>query len=51
VHIGIVEDDPDQLDLLQLWAESVPHTSKGYSNAADFKAALQQEPFDLLMID
>lgn len=51
MHIGIVEDDPDQLDLLQLWAESVPHTSKGYSNAADFKAALQQEPFDLLMID
>lgn len=51
MHIGIVEDDPDQLDLLQLWAESVPHTSKGYSNAADFKVALQQEPFDLLMID
>jgi two-component system response regulator RegX3 len=51
VHIGIVEDDPDQLDLLQLWAESVPHTSKGYGNAADFKVALQQEPFDLLLID
>ncbi len=51
MHIAILEDDPDQRDLLGLWASSGQHTSRGFELAADFIEGLKKERFDLLMID
>ncbi len=51
MHIGIAEDDPDQLDLLRLWLESRQHTTRGFGTAAAFIEGLKREHFDLLLID
>lgn len=51
VYIGIVEDDPDQLDLLILWAESAQHKARGFGTAQAFMGALGQDRFDLILID
>jgi DNA-binding response OmpR family regulator len=51
MHIGIAEDDPDQLDLLRLWLEGAQHTVRGFGTAADYIEALKRERFDLLLID
>ena len=51
MHIAILEDDPDQRDLLELWVSSGQHTSRGFELAATFIEGLKKERFDLLMID
>jgi two-component system response regulator RegX3 len=51
MHIGIAEDDLDQLDLLSLWLTGADHSTRGHGTAADFIAGLKKERFDMLMID
>jgi two-component system response regulator RegX3 len=51
MHIGIVEDDPDQLGLISLWLEAAQHSVRGFGTAADYLDALKKEHFDLLLID
>ncbi|HEX5285656.1 MAG TPA: response regulator transcription factor [Polaromonas sp.] len=51
MYLGIVEDDPDQLDLLTLWAESSQHKARGFANAHAFMSSLGQDRFDLILID
>ena len=51
MHIAILEDDPDQRDLLELWVSNGQHTSRGFELAATFIEGLKKERFDLLMID
>lgn len=51
MHIGILEDDSEQLALLALWLESAGHTSHGFGLTADFIDGLKKERFDLLLID
>lgn len=51
MYLGIVEDDPDQLDLLTLWAESSQHKARGFANAQAFMSSLGQDRFDLILID
>jgi DNA-binding response OmpR family regulator len=51
MHIGIAEDDPDQLALLSLWLEGDQHSVRGFSTATHFLEALKKEHFDLLLID
>jgi DNA-binding response OmpR family regulator len=51
MHIGIAEDDADQMQLLSLWLEGGRHTSKGFASAAKFVEGLKRERFDLLLID
>lgn len=51
MHIGIVEDDPDQLALISLWLEAAQHSVHGYATATDYLDALKKEHFDLLLID
>jgi Tat protein secretion system quality control protein TatD with DNase activity len=36
MHIGILEDDPDQRVLLELWVGSGQHTCHGFGTAAEF---------------
>jgi len=51
MHIGILEDDSDQLALLALWLEGASHTSHGFGLTAAFIDGLKKERFDLLLID
>lgn len=51
MHIAILEDDPDQRALLELWVSSGDHTSHGFELAAEFIEGVKKERFDLLMID
>jgi DNA-binding response OmpR family regulator len=51
MHVGIVEDDPDQLSLLQLWLVEAGHTVQGYASVAEGLAGLRKERFELLVID
>ena len=51
MHIGIAEDDADQLNLMRLWLTDGGHTSKGFEAAAGFIDALGRERFDLLLVD
>jgi DNA-binding response OmpR family regulator len=51
MHIGIAEDDVDQLALLQLWLEGAQHSVRGFGTAAGYIEALKKERFDLLLID
>lgn len=51
MHIALLEDDPDQLELLRLWLEAGEHEVHGFTTAADFLEALRRERFDCLVID
>ena len=51
MHIAILEDDPDQRALLELWVSGAEHTSRGFELTADFIEGVKKERFDLLMID
>lgn len=51
MHIGIVEDDPDQLSVLTLWLTGQSHSTRGFVTAADFIEGLKKEHFDLLVVD
>ena len=51
MHIAILEDDPDQLALFELWVGSGQHSSRGFSLAADLIEGVKKERFDLFMID
>lgn len=51
MHIGVLEDDSAQRQLLELWLSSGQHTSRGYETAGDYLKALESERFDLLMVD
>jgi two-component system, OmpR family, response regulator RegX3 len=51
MHIGIAEDDRDQLALLQLWLEEAGHSTRGSATTVAFIDTLKREQFDLLLID
>ncbi|MCF8156928.1 MAG: response regulator transcription factor [Rhodoferax sp.] len=51
MHIGILEDDPDQRVLLELWVGSGQHTCHGFCTAAEFIEGAKKERFDLMLID
>jgi DNA-binding response OmpR family regulator/HPt (histidine-containing phosphotransfer) domain-containing protein len=51
MHIGILEDDLQQQEIYQLWLGNARHTCACFVSVKDFVAALQQDRFDLLLID
>lgn len=51
MYIALLEDDPDQLELLKLWVGAGAHEVCGFTTAADFLDALRRERFDCLVID
>lgn len=51
MYIGILEDDPTQQELYQLWFSSAQHQCKCFGGAKAFIEALSKERFDLLLID
>lgn len=51
MHIGILEDDPVQQELIAAMVQDGQHTSRVFGTAAAFMEGLKRETFDLLIID
>jgi two-component system, OmpR family, response regulator RegX3 len=49
--IALVEDDPDQVDVLDLWLEDASHSVKCFADGTSLIQALKQQSFDLLIVD
>jgi DNA-binding response OmpR family regulator len=51
MHIGIAEDDPDQVALIALWLEGAGHTTEAFASVAGTLHALGRQRFELLVFD
>ena len=51
MHIGVLEDDPSQLELILWLVAEGQHTTRGFGLAETFKAGLKRETFDLVLVD
>jgi two-component system response regulator RegX3 len=51
VHIGILEDDEDQLALIQLWLQGGRHTCTAHLSVSSMLEALRKGTYDLLLLD
>lgn len=51
MHLGIVEDDPAQRELLLALVEDGGHTTRGFDSVSAFQEGLKRESFDLLLLD
>ena len=51
MHIGIVEDDPDQLALLKLQLSQAGHGCEGYGTVAAATEGFARHRYDLLVVD
>ena len=51
MRIAMLEDDPDQAELLQNWITGAGHECFTFSTGESFRQALKTETFDLLLID
>ncbi len=51
MHIGVLEDDPDQQALLALWIEQAKHTCSVFGTVAEMLDGLKRDRFDVLLLD
>ena len=51
ILIGILEDDVDQSALLEVWLEDAGYEPQVYASGPKFIRAIQQQGFDLLLLD
>lgn len=51
MHIGVLEDDPSQRELILLLVEEGQHTTRAFGLAETFKVGLKRETFDLVLVD
>ncbi|MDW8480046.1 MAG: response regulator transcription factor [Xanthomonadales bacterium] len=51
VRVGVLEDDPDQGRLYQLWLESAGYRVLRFEDAGSFRRHLADEPLDIALID
>jgi DNA-binding response OmpR family regulator len=51
MRIAIVEDDPDQAELLTHWLRLAGHQTHAFERGAALLAALERETFDALLLD
>ena len=51
MHIGILEDDPVQRELLSALVRQGQHSCRSFETAQEFLDALKQESFDITLID
>jgi len=49
--IGVLEDDPEQAGLVQIWLEKAGYEALLYADAAAFRRSLGHESIDLLLLD
>lgn len=51
MRIALLEDDPDQSELISLWLEDAEHSVVARATGADFLSVVRRESFDLYLID
>ena len=51
MHIGLLEDDTSQIELISLWASESGDQLKSYTTGKSFREAMGTEKFDLLVLD
>lgn len=51
MRVAILEDDPDQAQLIGLWLTHAEHTVDCYPDAASFLRAVRRDSFDLYVLD
>jgi DNA-binding response OmpR family regulator len=51
LRVAILEDDPDQAELVKLWLMNAEHTVDCYRDAASFLRAVRRDSFDLYVLD
>ena len=51
MRIGLLEDDSSQIELISLWANEAGDQLQSYTTGKSFREAINQEEFDLLVLD
>jgi len=51
LRVALVEDDPDQAELIGLWLEGVGHDCRRYGDGESFLRALVNDSFDVVLLD
>ena len=51
MRVAILEDDPDQAELIKLWLTHADHTVDCHADAASFLRAVKRDSFDLYVLD
>lgn len=51
MRVAILEDDPDQAELMSLWLTQAEHTVDLHADAASFLRAVRRDSFDLYLLD
>jgi len=51
VRIGLLEDDASQIELFSIWANEAGDQLQSYTTGKSFREAMDQESFDLLVLD
>lgn len=51
MRIALLEDDPEQTELISLWLEDAEHTVVSFDHGSDFLRAVRRDSFDLYLLD
>ena len=51
MRIGLLEDDANQIELINLWTKEAGDLLQSYTTGKSFREALDRENFDLLVLD
>lgn len=51
MRIAILEDDPDQSELIRLWLEDAEHSVTNHARGSDFLRGVRRDSFDLYLLD
>lgn len=51
MRVAILEDDPDQAELISQWLEHADHTVEHHADAANFLRAVRRDSYDLYVLD
>ena len=51
MRIGLLEDDLNQIELISLWAREAGDLLQSYTTGKSFREAMNQQNFDLLVLD
>jgi len=51
LRVALIEDDPDQAELYQLWLEADGHDCRHFGDGESFLRALGGDSFDIVLLD
>jgi DNA-binding response OmpR family regulator len=51
LRVAVLEDDPDQAELVQFWLENAGHSCTHFADGREFVKHLRRESYDVLILD